>query len=302
MIEILLDNLKRYFYFAHFALITLCAFFVSHIVSDVIAHHVGKSSGSQTISSFEEAPSPRPNARSVSKTAYNVIVDRNIFNSQATGLEGIPGKISENLPPTPLQAQLLGTVVGPADSQEYSFAVIEDKTAKETSIYRINDLIQNQARIIQIERNRVVIYRDGRQESLLLFEQEIPQLVSSGSVDSKESGSVQVREVGEGTYEVSRQEFDSATNNLGTLLTQARIVPNLSNGEIDGYKVFAIKRGSLYEKIGLQNGDVIKNINGINISSPEKALQLFQDLRNESAFAVELTRNGQPMALNYSIR
>jgi general secretion pathway protein C len=302
MIEILLDNLKRYFYFVHFALVTLCAFFASQIVADFIAHRIGPLDVERGAPFEEPAESPRSAARTVSKSAYNSIIDRNIFNSQATGLEGIPGEIPENLPPTPLQAQLLGTIVGPADYPEYSFAVIEDKVAKETSVYHVNDLVQNQARIIQIERNRVVIYRDGRQESLLLFEQETPTVASSTSTSSKESGSVQVREVGEGTYEVSRQEFESATNNMGTLLTQARIVPNLSEGQVDGYKVFAIKKGSLYEKIGLQNGDVIKNINGINISSPEKALQLFQDLRNESAFAVELTRNGQPMTLNYSIR
>lgn len=301
MIGIIVDTLKKYFFLVHFSLITLCAFFAAKIVGGMIAYRLG------SISVEEERVSPprdysasRPSPRS-SIRQYSVIVDRNIFNSQASALESIgQTDIPEDLPPTPLQATLLGTVIGP---EGYSFAVIEDKTAKETGIYRVNDMIQDQAKVIQIERNRVVVYREGRQESLLLFDKEnSPTIATTTSTSSRAGEDLEVREVSEGEYEISREEFEDATNNLGTLLTQARVVPNLVDGEVTGYKIFAIKRGSLYEKIGLKNGDIIENINGIDISSPEKALQLFQDLRNESRFVVELTRRGKPMSLNYSVR
>ena len=84
-------------------------------------------------------------------------------------------------------------------------------------------------------------------------------------------------------------------------MNQARVVPYFKNGKSAGYKIKAIDKGSLYEKLGLINNDIIKEINGEEIDSPEKAFQLLKLLRNEREISLSLMRGNTSKNLTYYI-
>jgi len=86
------------------------------------------------------------------------------------------------------------------------------------------------------------------------------------------------------------------------VFTQARAVPYFENGKTVGFRVFAIKPGSVFEKIGLQNGDIINRVNGVELTDPTKAISLFTELQNEGHIAVDLQRNKQAKNFSYEIR
>ena len=110
-----------------------------------------------------------------------------------------------------------------------------------------------------------------------------------------------VRSVGNNRYEVDRKVLDNTIGDLNQIATQARIVPSFKNGVANGFKLFAIQPGSLYSAIGVENGDVLERVNGYEINSPEKALELYQKLRDSSHVTIELERNGQPIRKEYNI-
>jgi general secretion pathway protein C len=110
-----------------------------------------------------------------------------------------------------------------------------------------------------------------------------------------------VREIGQNRYEIDRAVIDSTLSNLNTIATQARIVPSFKNGAANGFKLFSIQPSSLYASIGIQNGDVIQRVNGYEINSPEKALELYQKLRESQRVTIELERGGQVIRKEYSI-
>jgi general secretion pathway protein C len=110
-----------------------------------------------------------------------------------------------------------------------------------------------------------------------------------------------VRTVGNNRYEIDRKVIDTTLSDMNQIATQARIVPSFKNGVANGFKLFSIQPGSLYSSIGVENGDVIQRINGYEINSPEKALELYQKLRESSHVTIELERNGQPVRKEYSI-
>jgi general secretion pathway protein C len=110
-----------------------------------------------------------------------------------------------------------------------------------------------------------------------------------------------IKQVGDDRYEIQKNVIDSALSNLNTLATQARLVPSFRNGVANGFKLFQIQPGSLYAAIGIQNGDVITRINGYEINSPDKALEIYQKLRDLSHFTVELERAGQVIKKDYSV-
>ena len=110
-----------------------------------------------------------------------------------------------------------------------------------------------------------------------------------------------VRAVGQNKYEIDRNVIDSTLSNLNTIATQARIVPSFKNGAANGFKLFSIQPGSLYSSIGIENGDVIQRVNGYEINSPEKALELYQKLRESRHVTIELEREGQIVRKEYTI-
>ena len=89
---------------------------------------------------------------------------------------------------------------------------------------------------------------------------------------------------------------------MNKLLTQARLVPNFTGGAADGFRIFSIVPESLFEKAGLRNGDIIHSINGVELKDPEKAFQIYQLLKDNDRFAIDLVRAGQNLSLNYEVR
>jgi general secretion pathway protein C len=168
--------------------------------------------------------------------------------------------------------------------------------------------------VLRIEPERVYIMNNGesRIEYLALNEPpaaggaEAPLLAKVEKTDDKAGDGKDLGEgitkTGENSYGVPRSAVDGALNNLSELATQARIVPAFEGGKPVGFKLFSIKPGSLYSKIGLQNGDVINRINGFEMSSPEKGLEVYQKLKDSSSVTVDIKRRGKPMSLDYAIQ
>lgn len=126
--------------------------------------------------------------------------------------------------------------------------------------------------------------------------------VLSGAVAALPTGD-SIKRLGDDKFEVAQAEIDAVMNGgLATMAQDVRIVPYFEGGVSKGFKLYSIKPGSLLSKIGLMNGDVISKVNGYDINSPEKALQVYGLLKNEKNVSVDLTRNGQNKSVSYTIR
>jgi general secretion pathway protein C len=111
-----------------------------------------------------------------------------------------------------------------------------------------------------------------------------------------------VAESGENRFVVDQRELNNALENMNQLLTQARMVPFFNAGKAEGFRIFAIRPNSLFEKIGLRDGDVLQRVNGNELTDPARAFELFEQLKDEKAVSVDLLRNGAKQTLSYEIR
>ena len=101
---------------------------------------------------------------------------------------------------------------------------------------------------------------------------------------------------------MSRSQVQQQLNDLPALLSQARVVPNYTNGKPDGFVISDIVQGSLYQQAGLQNGDVILRVNGQQVTNAKQAMSMYQGLQNAAAIDLELMRAGQVKQVHYDIR
>ena len=80
-----------------------------------------------------------------------------------------------------------------------------------------------------------------------------------------------------------------------------RIVPVLRDSRPHGFKVYAFRPNSLYARLGLQNGDLVERINGVDLTTPDRTLEIYARLREARRIRVDLERRGVPMHMVYEI-
>jgi len=205
--------------------------------------------------------------------------------------------------PVPVRSQLHATLVGTAIAEpaKYSLCQITNPDVNETQVYAIGERYQG-ARIYAVEKDRVLLDHDGVNEFIDNNAGATPNLgVMPMPQPAAQASSNDVRQLSENQYVIAKSTINEALTDMSKLATQARIVPSFKNGASNGFKLFSIVPDSLYSKIGIQNGDVIRKINGYEMNSPDKALEIYQKLRDANRIEVELERRGETVRKSYSI-
>ena len=256
---------------ANTALGVLCVFLLAGIITDILDEVVlAPDVASVGPSAASAAASPRDRAD------RQIILTRNLFN--VSTLSPTPGPdLDEEYEKTKLPLRLLGTAA--AEDKALSWAAIEDLETKQHLVVRIDSEIKGGARVLKIERRRIVLQNAGRREELALEGDQVAAASPRPAQRGPRPGArANLERLAENRFAVNRSEVQNLATNPSALFSQARILPKYEGGQMVGVQVSAIKPGSLFEQAGLQNGDTITEINGQPVSGPEGAPQLFQKL------------------------
>lgn len=292
--------LKKYFVPFNLLLLATGIFFITQIIT---FHMVKRLAPPFTIGhSGVVADSGKREAKPFE--AYKIIIDRNIFNSKTLSSLLSPSPTNSMLPvkndKPPIPMRLVGTVAG---KTLYSYAVIEDPFQKTNKIFKLNDTIAPGVKLLEIYRNKITISRDGKREEIELGAQETAAQQRTPAPPRPASPpSPEVIQPSQTNFVVDRESVEAASQNMDKLLTQARLVPNFTGGVADGFRIFSIVPTSLFDKVGLRNGDIIHSVNGVELKDPEKAFQMYQLLKDSERFVIDLFRAGQKLSLNYEVR
>lgn len=130
---------------------------------------------------------------------------------------------------------------------------------------------------------------------------EDPSAGFYGSSISEAELDQNIHQVSDTKYNVERGLIDKVLANQAELMRSARVVPHEENGRVVGVKLYGIRRSSLLGKLGLQNGDLLRTINGFDMSSPDTALEAYAKLRTASALSLAVTRRGSAVTMDYQV-
>ena len=305
-----MDQTRTYrylFIFTDIALLAVGGFVASNIILATLAPLAAPPPSKQ-----KEVRSTGAVNRKVQDRDASAILRRNLFGSKILDTSEAAEKSGadlESLPESTLPLKLRGTVV--QVSGKRSFAIIQDTGTREQEIHFVGDEIREGTILISVTRNRVVLLRNGREEILDKDEDRSasPPAVRRRARSTRiakaraaTQGPVTVRKVGDNNFVMDRREVEGMLQDFNKLLTQIRVVPHFADGKPDGFKIFNIRPGSFFASLGMVNGDIIKRVNGLDITGPEQALQMFQQLRDESRVTVDLERFRKNLTLQYEIR
>jgi general secretion pathway protein C len=224
------------------------------------------------------------------------IVERNIFDSSLVGKPSA-GVVGEGTCRSDSTVRLLATVV--AEPEQFSSALISagGKDARATG-FVVGDDVAGAGRIARIEFQKVCL-DDG--SCLCLGETAgAPAATADAAAKPAEGG---VEKLSDNKFQVDKSMLDEALGNVESFAGQLRAVPHKDGGgNVDGFRLSAIKKGSMFDKLGIKNGDIVHAVNGKPLTSTEGAFSTYQTLRNERSFTFEISRRNQRQTLEYEVR
>jgi general secretion pathway protein C len=278
--------MKRYLAIINILLITAAVYFAVKAFYGIAISRFDRID--TPVGSHKQVLSPTSEARQP-LSYYDPIIKRNLFNTQAGAHQKSQPVDLETLKPTELNLKLWGTVMGEGTG---AYAVIEETKARKQNLYRVGDAIQN-ATVKMILREKVVLRVEGKDEIL-----EIEKASTAGS---KVVGA-RAEKVGMAKNVILRSMLDDATKNINELMAQVRIRPYFERGKPAGLLLSGIKPNSIFSKMGLRSGDIIKGVDGKDIKSVDEVLELYQTLRSSSSVSLQLKRRGRPLNIDYTIQ
>lgn len=256
----------------------------------------------------QQPPSrPRPPNMGGGLGNYQNVTNRNPFSydgKMPPALAASGAGQQQELPPVPSQLPLtlLGTLVH--SNPDKSIASIDIRGKNQILSFRPKQEIESLATLEKVERMKVIIRNrnTGRLEYIEM--KDSPKLALKGAAPSGSGGGTDVRKTGNNQFEINRGDLLKYTNDLSSVLMQARVVPATrpGSGEIYGFRMVEMQPNSVYTQLGLQVMDVITCVNGNPVTSGQQAMELYSTLRNSAEIQICVERGGQNQNLNYRIK
>jgi general secretion pathway protein C len=317
--------LRRYDWTLHLAAIALWTYLLAQAVTTYIGGVL------ESVPEGVEAKSIRPISSSGADREeaegdlgiYNVIVERNIFDSAASGAAAAapeelgPEQLGELGPAvkTSLDIKVLGTLVVGEGADRRSSAVISGgKGGKGAEAYFPGEepSFSPNVKLRLVAKDRIEFVNGGRLEYAELEDFAAKKTVFASAEEIHGKGvpvseEKEKKEVTPGTdlegtkIAIDQKEIDDALQNLDKLMTEIRIVPNFKGGQPAGMKVLSVKPGSVISKLGIKRGDILEKVNGQELDV-KQGMELFNQMRDLKNFSLDVNRGGKNQTLEYEIR
>ena len=302
------DLIKRYFWVLGALVVGACAVFAAKCTSHIVE--------AVALSDPDHGPKITPVAvatpTAVKPTRSkdgSQLAQRDIFCSEC-----LP-KVQEVTKPgdssaivnTSLPLVLLATNVGTHESE--SFVTMVNTETQFQGSFSLGDKVPGATGgITMIHYKYIEFDNAGHTERLMLQgatpPPPPPPTVAEATPPNPEDGDLDlngVKKIDDTTYELDKSLVEKALANPMALSKGARVVPAVKNGKPDGFKLYAIRPTSVFAKMGLQNGDTLEAVNGFELTSADKALEVYTKVRDATSLEVEVTRRGKPVTLKYTI-
>ncbi len=222
---------------------------------------------------------------------YESLLKTNPFDIQDEAAKGV----STGAGDTGLAGiKLMGTISG---SNKRGYAVFIGKDGKQ-EMFETGESVFGAGRLVIVEKYRAFIERNGKLTMIPLVDIVAPEEMAS----LKEGAQGPVRSLSKGEYVIDRKALKFALDNPAQIMTDAKLVPNVAKGKQDGFVLREVRKGGIYDGLGIQNGDILLRINGAAISNPSNALQALMALQAVDRIELDIVRDGARKVMNYQIK
>jgi len=174
--------------------------------------------------------------------------------------------------------------------------VLEDKNTKMTHILSLKENIQGYT-LNKIFENFAIFTKNNKNYKLQIFHKKLDL---GYFADIKSSGLDKIS-IDENSVQIPRTYLNTYIKNTNKIWHNIAIAAIKKNGKINGFKIYNIRKGSVFEKIGLKRGDIIKAVNNRELKSYNDAFSVYKEINSLSYVTLKIIRKGEEKEINYEI-
>jgi len=213
----------------------------------------------------------------------------NLFGKESRNVAPAP-VVQKNIPKTKLNLTLRGVFVSEAGGG----AIIAEANGKER-YYAVNSSLSGGVVLKEVHATNVVLMRNNRLETLELPKTSIEIGKSSSAARNASS------HVSEGRPLNLKQYRKDLLREPQRLTDAIRMNPKSEKGRFIGYEVKPGRDRALFDRVGLMSGDIVTAVNGIQLDTPAKGLNVLRSLQTANSVRLDIKRNGRSRSFDVSI-
>jgi type II secretion system protein C len=297
----------------------LAVVFILTVASSLYIYRLVLPNVTQSMESVKQSPIlVKKESATLHAGVVKMIVDRNIFNK--TGEIPKDDMRDENLAYKGLEAirselplKLNGVIFGGTVTS--GIALIENTDAKKQNSYLVGDKVTKEAVLIEIQERKVILQVADHKEFIELVDRYLERGKRGRKKGSVGGATGKFGVGGAGKYSEEGFERDGntismsadyrqklLTGDFAKVLQDAKAEPVYEGGELNGFRLTRIRADSVYDKGGLQNDDVVKEINGVSLVDTAQAIKLLNSLRGANEIEIGLNRGGSKMNVTIQVK
>jgi type II secretion system protein C len=197
------------------------------------------------------------------------------------------------------------TLIGTVSGGDYDYAIVVDQSGKQ-EVFKKGQNIFGIGKLKAVYKDRIVLKTPSGERSYEIADIIIKEVKAQAGAASSSSPAITplsapVKTSGN-IFTINSDALRHAIDNPKEILTDARFIPNIVDGRQEGFIVKELKKGGVYESLGLEDGDVLLRVNNLPITGPESALQAFTALKGMDRIELDIMRRGQKITMTYQIR
>ena len=125
---------------------------------------------------------------------------------------------------------------------------------------------------------------------------------TSPSKSSSSNTKVQGEVVDAGDHKiVDKNLVEHYAKNMKEIMKDIGIADQKKGGILKGFRITFVRKNSHFSKLGLRKGDVIKSINGQEVTSYNAAMNVYKNINDMDSLSLTVTRGKEEMELEYEI-
>ena len=248
------------------------------------------------------ASTTRSNGNKNSNNAANIsaLQRLNLFGQVQQATQQPIAEAVSDAPETRLNLVLTGVVS--SSTPENGAAIIENRGSQDT--YGVGEKIDGtNATLRLVQEDRVIIRNGPRDETLML------EGINYEEANRQRENRIREEQATRRTASPTRQsetpqiseEAANATRQLrespASFIDFISVAPYREDNALVGYRVSPGRNSELFKAVGLESGDVITQINGLDVTDPDQTMEAMGALRNAPAIELTVSRKGDVLTL-----
>ena len=177
------------------------------------------------------------------------------------------------------------------ESEKSGFVVFYDKRDKKQHILSVGEVYKGY-KLDSLSKYEAIFVRNSQRYKLSFKNESSIPIKSASFVPIVEEEPI--RMVPKNLVKKYRTDFKAIWKDIS-------IKEIIKYGKIAGFKIYSIKKDSVFDQLGLQKGDIIIEVNDKPIKTYKAAFDIYQNITKYSDLKIKILRNGAEKEFNYEI-